>query len=157
MVGATIARAVPAAERWAVGRPEFMLQRTRTTVVGAVVVTVAVAVAQYATWRAVARRSLPGQLPRMLRYQLLNAERRMAPYNVWPRDVHIVLANPLLENLATETAAFHKAYAPAKVRVSSERPHAPTGSWSIGGAAAVMLSPMKKSGTIPSSLASPFR
>lgn len=45
----------------------------------------------------------------------------MAPYHVWPRDVHIVLANPLSENLAAEPSAFRKAYAPAKVRVSSER------------------------------------
>lgn len=98
-----------------------MLRRTRTTVVAAVVVTALVAVTQYATWRVVARRSLSGQLPRMLRYQLLNAERRMAPYNVWPRDVHIVLADPLPESLATKTTAFREAYAPASVRVSSER------------------------------------
>src|SRR5687768_8462936 len=95
--------------------------RGRRTILAVSAVALVTAVAQYAAWRAAARHSLPAQVPRMLRYQLLSAERRMAPLNVWPRDVHIVLANPLSEGLAMDVGAFQKAYAPAAVRVSSER------------------------------------
>lgn len=113
-----------------------MFRRLPRIVVTFVALSAAIACAQYAAWHEYARQSLQHQLPRMLRYQLLNAERRMAPYNVWPRDVHIVLASPLSEALATETDAFQKAFAPATVRVSSERAARAAGflvDWRCGG------------------------
>jgi hypothetical protein len=97
-----------------------MVRVSRRVTISAAVGLFLVAI-QCAAWQIVARRSLQAQLPAMLRYGLLNYERRMEPYSVWPRHVHVVLEEALPDTLASRSADFQKAYAPAKVKVSTER------------------------------------
>ena len=77
--------------------------------------------AEYVSWRAYSRNAIAAQLPRMLHDGLLNYERRMKPYNVWPREVHLVLAQSVPSALLSHVRDFERAYAPATVRLSTEK------------------------------------
>ncbi len=92
----------------------------RRSVLLVLVITAILIASQVVSWYRHARHRLVIELPAMIRYTFIDAERRMHPYTTWPGSVNLVLARSIDSGLMAHPERFQNALNPARVRVQTE-------------------------------------